>query len=175
MQPSKTPQDLIRTLWPEAFQTEESARVHPEREAKRLRSVPPGVAMKAVAAHASGTLAKLKKLAEARGARQSVAATALGQFLSVARTFSSDLLVSREKSYRGTILGIHHGIGLFALLEDAALAANDEELADFCAELLAERRKLVLAAEEQLAWFAEHPESAQRRASVPDARAAAAT
>ena len=90
--------------------------------------------------------------------------TAVGHMASLVRDFGTDLFLSSEKSYRATVLGVHHGIGAIALLEDVAIASNDQELADFCAEVLLERRSLVLAAEEELAWFAEHPGVAQSRA-----------
>ena len=156
--------DLIQLLWPEVFQTEESARSHPAREAKRLGDSPPASAMRAVSVHAEKSLSTLRPLATERGHTPSLLGRAVGQAFSVARSFSSDLLVSREKSYRATVLGIHHGVGVLALLEDAATASGDQQLADFCSAWLAERRVLCETAEEALAWFAEHPALAAGRA-----------
>jgi hypothetical protein len=156
--------DLIVLLWPEIFQTEQSAQSHPAREAKRLGDSPPASAMRAVSKHAARSLSSLQRLAAARGHTPSILGRALGQAFSIARAFSSDLLMSREKSYRATVLGIHHGIGVFALLEDAATASGDQQLADYCAEWLAERKVLCGTAEDALAWFAEHPAIAAGRA-----------
>ena len=122
--------------------------------------------MRAVSYHATKSLSSLKELAAKRGHKSSVIGRLVGQTFSVVRTFGSDLVLSTEKSYRGTILGIHHGIGVFALLEDAATAAGDQPLADFCAEWLLERRRLCVATEDALAWFAEHPDVASSRAST---------
>jgi hypothetical protein len=155
--------DLIERLWPEVFQTEQSAHSHPAREAKRLGTSPPASAMRAVSHHAANSLSSLQRLTAARGHTPSILGRALGEAFSVARSFSSDLLMSRERSYRATVLGIHHGIGVFALLEDAATASGDQQLADYCAEWLAERKVLCEAAEDALAWFAEHPAVAAGR------------
>jgi hypothetical protein len=167
--------DLIDLLWPEIFQTEESARSHAAREAKRLGTSPPARAMRAVSDHAMKSLGVLQPLAAARGRAPSMLGRALGQALSVARAFGSDRLTSSEKSYRGTVLGIHHGIGAFALLEDAATASGDQQLADFCTTWLAERRALCATAEEALAWFAEHPAVATGKAHAPKIATRAAT
>ncbi len=157
------PTDLIDRLWPEVFQTEESARSHPAREAKRLGNSPPAFAMRAVAAHAAQSLSRWQRLAADRGHEPSRLGRGLGNAFSIVRALGSDLLMSREKSYRATVLGIHHGIGVFALLEDAATASGDQRLADSCAAWLAERRALCATAEEALAWFAEHPALALSR------------
>ena len=159
-----TAKDLVDALWPEVFQTEESASAHPAREAKRLAGTPAGAAMGAVSVHARASKERLRELAVARGYGGATAFTMLGQMFSSARSFGSDLIMTYEKSYRATILGIHHGVGVFALLEDAALANGDQELADVAAHILVERRRLVLVAEERLAYFAENPEVAQSRA-----------
>jgi len=164
---STTARDLIQTLWPEIFQTEESARTHPAREARRLGSTPPAAAMLAVSRHAQASFVELRRLAQARGHGNATSGSAIGRLFSSVRTFGSDLLLSREKSYRATLLGVHHTIGAIALLEDAAIAADDQQLADFCGKLLDERRSLAVAAEEELGWFAEHPDLAQGRAYGP--------
>jgi len=92
--------DLVNLLWPEVFQTEESARSHPAREAKRLGGSPPAAAMRAVSEHAASSLVRLQGLASERGHAPSILGRALGQAFSVARTFGSDLLMSSEKRTR---------------------------------------------------------------------------
>lgn len=159
------PTKLVRLLLPEAFQTEESARVHPAREAKRLGKVPPSEPMLAIARHARRSLDELGRLAVARGRAGSRSGTWIGRLFSIVRDLTTDLVMSSEKSYRGTILGLHHGLGVFNLLEDAAIVSGDQELADFCARLIAERAKLVADAERELAWFAQNPELALTRGS----------
>lgn len=157
---SKKVSPLVATLLPELFQTEESARVHPQREAKRLGPSSPATAMLAVAGHAAAAQQRFRELAEARGHHAAEGGAAIGRLFSAIRTFGSDLFLSREKSYRATILGVRHGVGVVALLEDAAIASGDQELADACADWLTARRPLADALEQELSWFADHPDLA---------------
>ncbi len=162
-----TASTLITHLLPEAFQTEESAVLHAAREADRLGATPPGRAMREIAEHARRVMPELERLAEARGHRPARRVTTLGRMFSNVRTLGADLMLSIEKSYRGTLLGAHHGIGTVLFLEDVAIASGDQELADFCGAWLSERKKLVEDAEGDLAWFAAHPEVALSRATPP--------
>jgi hypothetical protein len=124
--------------------------------------------MRAVSEHARHSMSGLLPFARTRGDGAEVAAgNRLGRLLSDVRTLGTDMMLSSEKSYRGTLLGIHHGILTFLLLEDAATAAGDQDLADFCASWLGERTKLIAEAERDLAWFAANPERAMRRALPP--------
>lgn len=156
--------ELIAVLMPEGFQTEESAASHCSREAERLGTVGPAAAMRNVSEHAKRALPRLGELAKARGLGGAPAATVVGHTFSNVRTFFADLVVSQEKSYRGTLLGIQHGVGFFHLLEDAAVASGDQELADFCAQWVTERTELAAEVERELAWFAQNPEAALARA-----------
>lgn len=156
--------DLVDALFLEAFQTEESARAHPAREAKRLGAVPPAAAMLAISRHAESSLKRLRELAAARGKKTAAkAGMGIGQLFSIVRTFAADHLLSNERSYRLTVVGVHHGLGVFLMLRDAALANGDEELAEYCAWLLRERRPLCGVAEAALVWFAQHPELALQK------------
>jgi hypothetical protein len=157
---------LIHALFPEAFQSEDSANVHPAREARRLGSVAPSAPMLAVSAHARASLTQLDRLARARGYAGRRTGRVLGRAFSAVRDLTTDLMMSAEKSYRGTILGLHHGMGVFLLLEDAAIADGDQELADFCARWIETRSKLIADAERELAWFAQHPRAATVRATL---------
>ena len=161
-----TAADLLDSLLPEAFQTEESAREHPAREAGRLGATPPAAAMMAISRHAAASLVKLRALVEKRGKKMTKAGARLGQLFSLVRTVAADRVYSTERSYRLTIVGVQHGIGLFILLQDVAMAARDEELAELCTALLVERRVLCANAEEALIWFAQHPDRAAQRASA---------
>ena len=158
---------LIAHLLPEAFQTEESAVLHCGREADRLGATPPGNAMREISEHARRWMPTLERLANRRKLRVTRAGKMIGRVFSNMRAFGADLLLSMEKSYRGTLTGAHHGVGTFLLLEDAAIASGDQELADFCGAWLAERKRLVEQAESDLAWFAAHPDVALSRPKPP--------
>lgn len=158
---------LVATLLPEALQAETSAAIHCGREAERLGGVPAGVAMRAVAEHAERTLPDLRDLVEGRGQKSAYAGRPIGRTLSSVRELATDIVISQEKSYRGTLLGIHHGLVTFMLLEDAATATSEQVLADFCSEWLAERATLTATVERDLAWFAQNPQIALSRATPP--------
>lgn len=173
---------LISNLFPEIFQTEESAILHCAREARRLGATPAGQAMREVSEHARRVMPALQRLAEARGHRPARGGKIIGRLFSNLRTFGADLLLSMEKSYRGTLLGAQHGVGAFLLLEDAAIESGDQELADFCAGWIAERKPLLENVEVQLSWFAAHADVALSRPTssvvgrlAPHRPAAAAT
>jgi hypothetical protein len=159
-------QSLLESLARELFQTETSATSHCGREAKRLGSVPPAFAMQAVAEHAETVLRELPAVAEAHGVPVSGAGVAVGQLFSELRDKVFDKLIRSERSYRGTLLGMRHGVDLVQLLERAAQAAGDLGLAHFCQNWLQQREPLVQRAEQELTWFAEHPEEAMKRATV---------
>jgi hypothetical protein len=154
--------DLLVTLTRELFQSERSASLHPLREAERLGDVPPAHALRRVAEHAGGILERLPDLARAHRLPVSHAGKRIGELFSDVRELFADRLIDPERSYRGTILGMRHGIDLVALLGATASAAGDEELAGFCAVWREERLPLVEACAEQLAWFATHPAAARR-------------
>lgn len=165
MTKKKTP-TLIRTLVAEAFQTEQSAKTHCAREAKRLGASPPGVAMRAASEHATATLRKLEAIAEARDCAGHAPGRFVGRMFSMVRELTTDLFLSEEKSYRGTLLGMQHGKGVFLFLEDTAIANGDQELADFCHAWLERRAPILLDTEQDLAWFAENPKVALARAAL---------
>lgn len=151
---------LLRTLFPELFQTERSARRHPAREAARLVDGPAAAAMRAVAADAEHAEHELRRLAEARGLAAAEGGSAVGRLFSELRDKAADRVIDAEKSYRGTLLGLHHGVGVVRLLADAARAGNDGELAASCERWLARRVPLVETAEAALRYFAERPDVA---------------
>lgn len=162
---AQTTSRLIKNLLPEACQTEQSAKTHCASEANRLGGAPPAAPMRDTSVHAARMLRELETLARARGVNAGRGAgRAIGRLFSAMRKISSDLVGSAEKSYRATILGMQHGRGLFLLLEDAAIASGDQELADFCGRWLTERDPIVARAEQELSWFADHPEVALTRA-----------
>jgi hypothetical protein len=157
---SNEAQRLIATLVRELFQTENSALRHPAREAERLGYLPPSRAMAAISRHAAGVLDELPRLAQARGLPASFGGLATGRAFSVARDKVLDLFLTTEKSYRGTLVGLRHGVDLVKLLRETADAAEDFDLATFCDRWLAERVPLVADAASELAWFGARPDVA---------------
>jgi hypothetical protein len=148
---------LIATLLREFFQTENSARWHPTREAERLGDVVPARAMAAIARHATAALEQLPAVAAARGLPTSAGGLTAGRLFSAVRDKALDLFLTTEKSYRGTLLGLRHGVDLAKLLRETAEAAGDRDLAAFCDRWLAKRVPLLADAAGQLAWFGERP------------------
>src|SRR5690242_9013689 len=112
--------ELLERLFHELFQSEASASRHPRREAQRLGATPPAHALIAVARHASRALAELPDLARASGLPVSDLGRRLGVLFSRARQLVFDRLVDSEKSYRGTLLGMRHGLDLVHLLREVA-------------------------------------------------------
>ncbi|MDC0715614.1 hypothetical protein [Nannocystis bainbridge] len=149
----------------ELFQTEQSAQRHPIIEAERLGDVPPARIFRAIAAHAESALAELPGLIERHELPVSTGGRAVGSAFSVVRNQVADLFLSLERSYRGTLLGVRHGIDLVTLFEQVARRDGAVELADWCVAWLERRQALVVEAEHALEWFAAHPERALEAAT----------
>jgi hypothetical protein len=152
---------ILARAWGELFQTERSAERHPLVEAERLGDVPPAMPMRLVSAHATNSLATLEGLARSRGHGAATAGRAVGDFFSEMRQKLADLTLTQEMSYRGTLLGIRHGIDLVTLVHYAA-AQVDPELHAWTLEWIDERTRLVETATRELAWFAANPELAEK-------------
>jgi len=153
--------NLVREL----FQTEESAKHHPLAEAERLGEVPPAEALRAVAVHARRTLAELPPLVRGHDLPVSDGGRTVGAAFSAIRERVADLMLTAERSYRGTLLGMHHGIDLVILIQSLARMEGDVELASWCEQWLERRRPLVEAAVQELAWFAANPARAREPAT----------
>ena len=151
---------LLETLFHELFQTETSAKWHPQREARRLGEVPPARALRAVSEHATAVLAELPELARKHGLPVSGFGKTAGFLLSTMRQWVLDRLIEPERSYRGTLGGMRHGVDLVELISQVARAQHHRELAQWSARWLSERRPLVEAVAAELAWFARSPEEA---------------
>lgn len=158
--PSTRRREWLDLLVHELFQTEESAREHPQIEADRLGEVPPALVMREVSSHATRALMELPPLMRRHHLVVSRGGKAVGAALSRIRDSFADLLLSREKSYRATLLGMRHGVDLVEMISTLARVEGELELAAWCERWIAERRPLVEAAARELAWFAEHPERA---------------
>ena len=155
-------QKLYTKLCRELAQSEQSATVHPRREARRLGDIPPAHALLAIAAHAEEMRPRFEALMAKRQPNGIKIGRLFGRAFSVIRQVIADRVIDVERSYRGTMLGVRHGIDCTRLLREVALRAHDTHLVKFCDELLVERLALIEGAEQALAWFAEQPEKAIR-------------
>ncbi|MDX2090676.1 MAG: hypothetical protein SFX73_22645 [Kofleriaceae bacterium] len=153
---------LKHKLGRELAQTERSAMQHCRREAGRLRGGRAADAMFAIAAHAEAQWPRLEALRVRRQPKGFRLGSLVGRTFSLLRFAIADRLIDLERSYRATLLGVHHGVGVVRLLAEVALRDNDHRLHGFCEEWLATRRPLIEEAEASLAWFAERPQRALR-------------
>lgn len=151
---------LLHGIGRELFQTEMSARLHCRREAARLGDEPPARPLLAVAAHAEHTVRGLPRFAQEHGMPVSLFGGLVGTFFSATRERLLDRLVCSERSYRGTLLGMRHGVDVVTMLKDVAERLPDPGLAEWCDAWLGTRAPLVEQAAEQLRWFASHPHRA---------------
>jgi hypothetical protein len=150
---------LLARLLPELAQAERSAAEHPAREAQRLASYPPGRAMHDIAAHADGTCRALSEILR-RIAPDARAGAGMGTWFSIMRERVTDLWISREGSYRQTLLGLHHTMDLLDLVVAAADEDDRTDLARWATATRDERAPLLLQCTAELAWFGHHPDIA---------------
>ncbi|HEY5927920.1 MAG TPA: hypothetical protein VIV11_39810 [Kofleriaceae bacterium] len=153
---------LYRKLSRELAQSERSALVHTRRESRRLGDVPPAWALRALGAHAHASKPRLDNVIESRQPIGVLAGRKIGELFSLLRHFMFDRLVDTERSYRGTLLGFHHGIAVARLLRDVAERLDERDMVAFCDHWLRERRPLLEAAEREMHWFAEMPKQAMK-------------
>jgi hypothetical protein len=153
---------LCTKLCRELAQSEHSATVHPRREARRLGDISPAHALLAIAAHADEVRPRFEALMAKRQPHGIKAGRAFGHVFSTIRHVIADRVIDLERSYRGTLLGLRHGIDVVRLLREVALREHDTHLVRFCDEFLLERLALIEGAEQALAWFAEQPARAIR-------------
>jgi putative NIF3 family GTP cyclohydrolase 1 type 2 len=157
-------QKLVKQLSHELWQTEVSASQHCRREAERLGDTPPARALRAAAEHADQVLKELPIVTRNRPLAVSGIGMALGKIFSEARDTIADKFLTSERSYRGTLLGLRHGVDVVKLLREAAHRAQDEQLTKFLDRWIERRQRLVEEVVAQLAWFAERPERALKQA-----------
>ena len=153
---------LYAKLCRELAQSEHSAVVHTHREARRLGDVTPAKALLALGAHAEMLRPRFTALLSKRQPVGMVAGRSVGQLFSTLRHLLFDRLIDVERSYRGTLLGFHHGIGCARLLREVAERIGDDHMVSFCHDLIAEREVLLEAAEQHVGWFARRPQKAIR-------------
>lgn len=150
-------QRLREKLCRELSQSERDASLHTTREAGRLGDVPPAQALLAIAAHARSLRAAFDALITTDQPVGVRLGRTVGHVFSALRHFLFDRMIDTERSYRGTLLGLRHGVDITRLLREVALREGDAKLVRFCDELLVERQGLLEHAEQALAWFADEP------------------
>jgi hypothetical protein len=160
-------QALLEKLTRELFQTETSASRHCRREAERLGNAAGAEAFREIARHADGILERLPGLMKAEGLPESPGGSIVGASFSQVRDKIADKMLDRERSYRGTILGLRHGVDVVRLFGAVGERNGRSTLGSFRDEWFATRLPLVQRVEEGLVWFADHPDTALERATAP--------
>jgi len=148
---------LSTSLLSELFDYEEDAYRLSLREADRIGSGPPAVALRAVVAHANDALEDLPALAAARHVRIGSAGSLFLDTLHRVRDVIADQLSDVEHGYRRALATLHQGIDLVRLTHEAAINEGDDALAAWCERWLDVRERFVADATRELAWFAAHP------------------
>jgi hypothetical protein len=151
---------LLRSLFAELFQTERSAEVHGAREARRLGASAPGLALREIVAHAARVNRELPGLAEREHLKIGRIGALVGRAFSAVRHGVADRLIDEERSYRGTLLGLHHGIDVVRMIRYVADSAGRVEIGGWCTRWLEAREPLVEQAAHAMSWFAHHPAAA---------------
>lgn len=151
---------LYSKLCRELAQSERSGVIHTRREARRLGDTPPARALRALGAHAAVSLPRFEEILAPTHTLGLLAGRRVGDLFSTLRHFLFDRLIDLERSYRGTLLGFHHGIGTVRLLREVAERRGNHAVVEFCDRWLAERVPLLDAAERELHWFADVPKKA---------------
>jgi len=152
---------LREKLCRELAQAELAAMIHTAREASRLGDTPPAAMLREVSAHAEHLKPRLDALLISRQPIGTRVAHWLGHTFSLIRHYAVDRVLSVERSYRATLLGLVHGLDTARLLREVAHRSEEEvRLFRFCDDLIAQREPLIREAERALAWFASHPETA---------------
>lgn len=159
--------ELLQQLGYEFWQTETSASRHCRREAERLRDTPPARALLGAARHADAVLAELPNFPLLQARSQHGIGMAIGRLFSAARDTVMDKLLTAERSYRGTLLGLRHGADLGQLMLNAAEHVQDDALRNFLEQWLNQRTPLVEIVANELHWFADRPKQALEQARGP--------
>lgn len=167
--PGRQPHDALHELHAklcrELAQTEQSAAVHCEREARRYGDHPPAERLRAISRHAVGMRAELAPLFAPRQALGERIGRGIGEALSLLRQVVIDRVVDAQRSYRATLLGVRHGVDVARVLQEVLTRTHDATGVQLCAKLIAERVALIEAGERALTWFARRPDLAVRTAT----------
>jgi len=162
---------MCHALLQELTQSERAVRMHCEREAARLGDTSPAHALRACAEHAERIDVSLEAAARLLEHARGLAAPALlgrlaGGLWTRVRDLVVDRLVDEERSYRGVLTDLRHGVDLARMLQHAADASGQVDLGGFCTTWLAEREPLVETVAREMTWFALHPQIAVVRPSA---------
>jgi hypothetical protein len=157
---------LRATLMQELFQSEQSAQLHCVREASRLGESAPARALRACAQHADGFRTELLAVARKLHLPEGRLGRIVGRMLSMARNLVVDRIVEEERSYRGTLAGLRHGVDVARMLQHVADASGQVDLAGLLTRWLAEREPLVDEVARAMTWFALHPQVAVEHPGV---------
>lgn len=157
---------LMSTLLLEVFQAERSGAVHARREAERLSGSLPAQALHDLADDCMRALDELRVIAVRTKIPIGTIGERIGDALSAVRHRFADLLLTRETSFRATLLGVHHGMDAIQLLLTHAEYEKDVEVVEWCMRTLDRRRPLLSNAQHELSWFGHHPDLAMQPAKV---------
>jgi hypothetical protein len=160
-------QQLLDRLFRELLETEQSTAVHAAREARRLTGAP-AEAMAALCDHAEATSRALVDFARNERLPERPGGRAVVRIVAAVRRAIADRLVDRERSYRGTLLEIRHGVDVVRMLRHVADASGRVDIGGFCTRWLDEREPLITAAEHAMNWFSHHPAAATQLVVIPD-------
>ncbi|MGE5185481.1 MAG: hypothetical protein ACM31C_25630 [Acidobacteriota bacterium] len=144
---------LLDKLLRELLRSETQAIEHAPREARRLGEVTPVVALHDVANHAKAMRPRLLHVLDGHALAQH--ASGLVSSYHTIRQLVVDHIYDAERSYRGALLDLRHGIDVVRVLREAARLEELFALIRWCDDWLTERRRLVASVEAQLGWFAE--------------------
>ena len=150
-------QQLVRSLMREFVQTERAAQLHCIKEADRLGAHGPAPTLRAIAAHAVSAMPEIDELVQQLEVPASRAGDLMGRALSFARSLIIDRAAGHERSFRGTLLGVRHGVDLVRMLGEVSDHAGLPGVRAMCHRWLATRQPLVDDLADGLCWFAEHP------------------
>lgn len=151
---------LREKLCRELAQAEHDAVIHTAREAARLGASQPAEALRAIGAHAKHLRPRLDALMMRKQPFGIRFGRLVAEGFSAIRHFLFDRILSTERSYRATLLGLWHGVDTARLLRDVARREELVRLFRFCDDLIASREALLRQAEGALVWFADHPKVA---------------
>ena len=150
-------QNLLHSLLREMQQTERSALLHCGKEATRLGSHGPIAPLQAIVTHATEVEPKLTELVIEQRVPWPRVGDLAGRAMSFLRSVGFEGLAGHERSYRGTLLGVRHGMDVARMLRQVAINAANRPIAAFASEWLAGREPLILPLADGLRWFAAHP------------------
>lgn len=137
---------LREKLCGELGQSERDAQVHAARAARRLGDTAVAAALSAIAAHAEAVLPGFEAVTGGHRLGRAV-----GAAVSELRRFLFERPRAAERSARGVLVGLRHGVGLARLLREVAARGGEVALRRWCDDFLDQRLRLIELAEAALA------------------------